>query len=304
MGARTRFVITGCRGQLGHALVRQLGQDPASEVVAAVDLPEVDVADADAVAHLFADVGSRSDVVINAAAYTHVDRCEREPETARRANAAAPGLLAEACARWRSRLVHVSTDYVFAGDAQRPYREDDPPAPKSEYGRSKLEGERRVRAVSEDFLIVRTSWVFGRGRNFVAAILAQAAERRRGAAQGPLRVVDDQTGRPTYAEDLAAGLRQLLEAGARGLYHVAGGGLATWWDVARACLDASGFRDLAVERIRTGDLTLAAARPAWSVLDCSRAEALGVSLRPWREALEAYLRSPDSPLRTGAGPSP
>jgi len=304
MGARTRFVITGCRGQLGHALVRQLGQDPASEVVAAVDLPEVDVADADAVAHLFADVGSRSDVVINAAAYTHVDRCEREPETARRANAAAPGLLAEACARWRSCLVHVSTDYVFAGDAQRPYREDDPPAPKSEYGRSKLEGERRVRAVSEDFLIVRTSWVFGRGRNFVAAILAQAAERRRGAAQGPLRVVDDQTGRPTYAEDLAAGLRQLLEAGARGLYHVAGGGLATWWDVARACLDASGFRDLAVERIRTGDLTLAAARPAWSVLDCSRAEALGVALRPWGEALEAYLRSPDSPLRTGAGPSP
>ena len=133
-------------------------------------------------------------------------------------------------------------------------------------------------------------------------MLAQAAQRRRGEAEGPLRVVDDQRGRPTYAEDLASGLRALLEAGGRGLYHLAGGGVASWWELARACLDAGGFQDLVVERIRTGDLDLDAPRPAWSVLDCSKAEALGVRLRDWRDALQAYLESPDSPLRAEAAP--
>jgi dTDP-4-dehydrorhamnose reductase len=193
--------------------------------------------------------------------------------------------------------VHVSTDYVFDGDAERPYEEEDTPAPRSVYGRSKLEGEERVRAVSEDFLVVRTSWVYGRGRNFLAAILAQAEARRRGEAAGPLRVVDDQHGRPTYAEDLASGLRGLVERGARGVYHLAGGGeAATWWELARACLDAAGFADLVVDRIRTEDLQLDAARPARSVLDCSKAEARGVRLRRWQDALVAYLAAPESPL--------
>ncbi len=291
----TRFVITGCRGQLGHALCRQLAATADARVVAAVDLPEVDVAEPEAVRRLFE--GLEADVVVNAAAYTHVDRCEREPEAAHRANAVAPGLLAEACARVGSRLVHVSTDYVFAGDAERPYREDDPPDPRSSYGRTKLAGEEAVRAVSEEFLVVRTSWVFGRGRNFLAAILDQAEKRRRGEAQGPLRVVADQHGRPTWAEDLAGGLLALLEAGAGGLYHLTGGGdVATWWDLARQCLDETGHEDLVVERIATSELDLDAPRPAWSVLDCSKAEALGVRPRDWREAVAEYLRSPESPL--------
>lgn len=297
----TRYAITGCRGQLGHALCRQLAGDPASEVVAAVDLPEVDVSDPDAVERLFS--GLAADVVVNAAAYTHVDRCEREPDVAHRANAVAPGLLAEASARAGSRFVHVSTDYVFAGDADRPYREDDPPDPRSAYGRTKLEGEERVRAADGRALVVRTSWVFGRGRNFLAAILEQAAKRRSGEVEGPLRVVADQRGRPTWAEDLAGGILGLLEADADGLYHLAGGGdVATWWDLARACLDASGHEDLVIERIATSELDLDAPRPAWSVLDCSKAAALGVRLRDWREAVAAYLRSPDSPLAGQAGP--
>jgi dTDP-4-dehydrorhamnose reductase len=249
------------------------------------------------VAALLGGLGRRPDVVVNAAAYTHVDRCEREPEAAWRANAEAPGVLAEACSRIGSRLLHLSTDYVFAGDADRPYTEDDPPAPRSTYGRTKLEGERRVQGVSGDHLIVRTSWLFGRGRNFLAAILAQARARRRGEASGPLRVVDDQLGRPTWADDLAAGLVSLVEARATGLYHLAGGGVASWWDVARATLDEAGFADLVIERIATSEMHLDAPRPAWSVLDCSRAEALGIRLRPWREAVAAYLRSEDSPLR-------
>jgi len=296
----TGFVIAGCRGQLGVALTRRLAERDDCELLAGVDLPELDVADPAAVAALLGGLPRRPDVVVNAAAYTHVDRCEREPEAARRANATAPGVLAEACARIGSRLVHLSTDYVFAGDADRPYTEDDPPAPRSTYGHTKLEGERRVQAVSSDFLIVRTSWLFGRGRNFLAAIVAQAQTRRRGETGGPLRVVDDQRGRPTWADDLAAGILALLEARAAGLYHLAGGGVASWWDVARATLDEAGFSDLEVERAATSDLHLDAPRPAWSVLDCSRAEALGIRLRPWREAVAAYLRSPDSPLRTDA----
>jgi dTDP-4-dehydrorhamnose reductase len=292
-----RWIVTGCRGQLGHALCRQLESDPGAELVAAVDLPELDVSVPEAVEELFSSSGGAVEVLANAAAFTHVDRCEREPEAAWRANATAPGLLAQACARRSCRLVHVSTDYVFSGDADRPYREEERPEPRSEYGRSKLEGERRVLAASASNLVVRTSWVFGRGRNFLAAILAQAHARRGGQAGGPLRVVDDQRGRPTWAVDLASGIRGLVDRSASGLYHLAGSGVATWWEVARLCLDEAGYADLAVARIRTAELDLPAPRPAWSVLDCSKAEALGVQMRDWREAVRAYLRSEDSPLR-------
>jgi dTDP-4-dehydrorhamnose reductase len=298
-----RWLITGARGQLGLALAAQLAADPRSRLAGAVDLPEVDVSDPGAVDALLGGVAPPAEIVVNAAAFTHVDRCEREPEAAWRANADAPGLLAEGCARRGIRLVHVSTDYVFAGDASVPYREEDPPDPRSVYGRTKLEGERRVQAALPGALVVRTSWLFGRGRNFLAAILAQAEARRRGEAAGPLRVVDDQRGRPTWAVDLAAGIRQLVDRGASGLYHVAGGGIASWCEVARACLDEAGFGSLEVQPIRTRDLDLAAPRPAWSVLDCSKAQAQGVVPREWREAVRAYLRSEDSPLRMEKAPA-
>jgi dTDP-4-dehydrorhamnose reductase len=294
----SRFVIAGSRGQLGRALVERLENAPGCEIAAAGDLPELDVADPAALERLFHALAPPL-VVVNAAAFTQVDRCEREPAAAWRVNAEAPGRLAELCAARGFTLVHVSTDYVFAGDGRRPYREDDAPAPRSEYGRGKLEGERRVLARCASALVVRTSWVFGRGRNFIAAILAQAEERRRKGDATPLRVVDDQRGRPTYAVDLAAGLLGLVEAGARGLYHLANRGEATWWELARASLDEAGFGDLAIDRIRTQDLRLPAPRPAYSVLDCSKAEGLGVDLRGWREALLAYLRSPDTPLAAG-----
>ncbi len=303
-----RWVITGCRGQLGTALVRQLEADPESEILAAVDLPELDVADPEAVLRLFDGLAGDADVVVNAAAFTHVDRCERDPENARRANADAPGLLARACDRVGCSLVHVSTDYVFSGEIdpeQSPpqaYREDDPTGPKSEYGRSKLAGEERVREISKEFLIVRTSWVFGRGRNFVAAIVGQAESRQRGEAQGALRVVDDQSGRPTYAVDLASGIRSLCGLEAVGTYHLAGGGEASWWELARATLDAAGYSDVVVDRIRTSDLDLDAPRPAYSVLDCSKAAEQGVCLRDWRAALDAYLGSEDSPIQLQALP--
>ena len=155
-------------------------------------------------------------------------------------------------------------------------------------------------AASPSFLVVRTSWVFGRGRNFVGAILDQAAKRRSGEVSGPLRVVDDQRGRPTYAADLAAGLWRLVEVGAHGLYHVANEGVATWWDLARFCLDEAGCRDLEIQKISTADLRVDAPRPAWSVLDTQKAGSQGVALRRWEEAVRAYLRSDASPLRGAA----
>lgn len=289
-----RWVVTGSQGQLGRALVTRL--EDAGEDVMAVDHAAVDIGDPDSVKRLFAAQQTPPDLVANAAAFTHVDRCESQPEEARRVNAVAPGLLAEACRSSGSRFIHVSTDYVFPGDAQRPYREEDPVAPRSTYGRTKLEGEERVRAVDSDALVVRTSWVFGHGRNFLGAILDQARMRRRGEVKGALRVVDDQRGRPTYAVDLAGALTQLAGRDARGLYHVANRQEASWWDLARACLDASGYEDILIERISTDSLDLPAPRPAWSVLDCSRAETLGAGLRSWREALAAYLAADFSPL--------
>jgi dTDP-4-dehydrorhamnose reductase len=296
----SRWLIAGCHGQLGHALGERLAAGPGCEVVAAIDREDVDLADPDAVGVLFDGLDSNPpDVAVNAAAFTQVDRCEREPEAAERGNTIAPAVLAEACDKRGIRLVHVSTDYVFSGESPVAYREQDEPQPRSVYGRTKLAGEERVLSTSASSLIVRTSWLFGRGRNFIAAILAQADERRAGRASGPLRVVDDQYGRPTYAHDLAEAIVSLVERGAGGVYHVANRGVATWWDLARASLDAAGYEDLSVERIRTDEVTTDAPRPARSVLDCSKAEALGVMMRDWKDAVCAYLASADSPELRG-----
>jgi dTDP-4-dehydrorhamnose reductase len=287
------WLVTGARGQLGTALCDRLAA--AGVPVRGFAHAELEVADAAAVrARLEAE---RPAGVLNAAGLTAVDRCEREPEAAERGNAEAPAALARACVAVGARLVHVSTDYVFDGKGTRPYREDDPTGPRSRYGATKLAGERAVLAASPSFLVVRTSWVFGRGRNFIAAILDQAAKRRTGEASGPLRVVADQTGRPTYAVDLAEGIWRLVELGASGLYHVANEGVATWWELARFCLDEAGCHDLPIQKISTGELRVDAPRPAWSVLDTSKARDLGVALRPWREAVRAYLTSDASPLR-------
>jgi dTDP-4-dehydrorhamnose reductase len=296
--ARTRCLVTGSGGQLGRALVDALGERGCD--LQAARHGELDIADRAAVRSALERLSPAPDVVFNAAAFTHVDRCESDLAAARAGNAEGPGILAEVCASLGTRLVHVSTDYVFAGDEATPRAEGDPTGPRSAYGRTKLEGERRVLAAAAGNLVVRTSWLFGRGRNFIGAILSQAALRRSGEARGPLRVVDDQTGRPTYAVDLAAALLALVDSGARGLYHVANDGIATWWELARFCLDEAGFGDLAIERIRTEDLDLPAPRPAWSILDCSRAAGLGIRMRSWKDAVRAYLRAEGALAGAGA----
>jgi dTDP-4-dehydrorhamnose reductase len=219
------WVVTGCYGQLGSALVDQLEGEGVP--VHASDMDTLDIADPAAV-DAYLDAMPAPAVLANAAAYTHVDRCEQEPDQAARANVEGPAVLAQACAARGIPLVHVSTDYVFAGSGGKPYRESDPTDPHSVYGRTKRDGEVAVLTAAPDALVVRTSWVFGRGRNFIAAILGQGALRRSGEAEGPLRVVDDQHGCPTYATDLAEGIRALVEAGAQRLYHLSNAGETTW----------------------------------------------------------------------------
>ncbi len=293
-----RWLVTGASGQLGRCLVEQLRDHPRQRLLAGCRRAELDVADREAVRRtLVESPGGPPDVVVNAAAMTNVDRCESEPDAAWRVNALAPGLLAEACEEIGATFVQVSTDYVFDGRAERPYREDDPLGPRSVYGRTKWEGEQRAQAACSKTLILRTAWLFGPGQNFVRTILGAAVRALRG--EGPaLRVVDDQRGSPTWAGHLASGAIALVEAGALGPYHLANSGSATWWELARAAVDAWGHPELPIHKVTTAEFPRPAPRPSWSVLDLGKAQRAGVSLPCWQEALQAYLRSPASPIAT------
>jgi dTDP-4-dehydrorhamnose reductase len=302
-----RWALTGTGGQLGKSLASMLSSMTGHELVLATGHAELDIADETAVAGLFDGLaGGPPDVLVNAAAFTAVDRCEGEEALAFRVNAHAPGLLAELCARQAVRLVHVSTDYVFDGTASEPYRETMPTGPRTAYGRSKLAGERRVLDPLPEAIVVRTSWVYGAGRNFVAAILNQAELRRSGEVEGPLRVVDDQYGSPTYAGDLSRCIIELVDLSCRlddapsGLFHFSNAGVITWWDFARAILDACGYADLSIDAIQSDALDVPAERPHYSVLDCSRVEQLGIRRRPWQEGLADHLElAAGAPLRSG-----
>ncbi|NIR38414.1 MAG: dTDP-4-dehydrorhamnose reductase, partial [Actinobacteria bacterium] len=226
------------------------------------------------------------DVVVNCAAYTAVDRAEEEEEEAREINATAVGGLAAACNRVGAALVHVSTDYVFAGDASRPYREDDPVSPRSAYGRTKLQGEESARR-ADRHLIVRTAWLYGRGgHNFVEAIRTQiegGSER--------LRVVADQTGCPTFCDDLAGAVLALVDVGARGLVHAVNSGHTTWHGFAEEIVRTLGV-DLVVEPVPTSAFPRPAPRPAFSVLDTSHlTQLVGHPMPPWQDALHRYLET-------------
>jgi dTDP-4-dehydrorhamnose reductase len=305
--ARLRIGVLGASGQLGRCLVRKIEAARDLELAFAVTRGEIDVTDHDKIGPWLDSLGSRlPDIVVNAAAYTKVDSCESEAELAHRTNALAPAEWARQLSLRGVRFVHLSTDYVFPGDGDRPYREEDATDPKTVYGSSKRAGEIAVLKADPTALVVRTSWVFGPGRNFVVAILDQAARRRSGELEGPLKVVDDQHGAPTSADDLAEALLELCRRGARGaddvggLLHLRNSGETTWYGFARAILDQAGYADLEIDPVPTSAFETAAPRPAYSVLSCDRAAGLGIVLRPWAEALAGYLAGPDAPaLRPG-----
>ncbi len=293
------IAVTGAGGQLGLSLQRLIRTtDGRHRVVSAWSRAALDITEPDLIERALDALAARPDVLLNAAAFTAVDRAESEPEAARRVNAIGPGLLARACRVRGIRLVHVSTDYVFDGSGDRPLREDDPVNPRSVYGATKLEGERLALGEDPRTLVVRTCWLFGPGRNFLRTMLEQAIARRADPSLPRLRVVDDQFGSPTFSDHLASGILGLLEAGAAGVYHLANRGVATWWELAREAFDRAGFADLEIDRVTTREFPRPAPRPAFSALDCRRAERLGVRLPAWREAVSAWLGSPESPIRS------
>lgn len=270
-----KILLTGHNGQVGWELARLL---PTLGPVRSTGRDDLDLADADAVRQVVREVVPQ--LIVNAAAYTAVDKAEAEPELAMRVNGVAPGVMAEEAKRLGALLLHYSTDYIFDGTKNSAYVEDDVPAPLSVYGRTKLAGERAIRDSGCRHLIVRTSWVYGpRGKNFYLTIAARAAKGEK------LRVVDDQRGVPTTGAFLAEKTLALLAKEARGVLHLVPGGETTWCGFAREIVKLTKTPS-EVQPIKTGEFPAAARRPANSVLDNRKASALlGAPLPDWRELL-------------------
>ncbi len=275
----TRWLVTGAAGLLGAEVVRLLGPGEDVRALARADLDVTDPAAVEAA------VAGR-DVVVNAAAYTAVDAAEDDEAAARAANAVAPGLLAGACARHGARLVHVSTDYVFDGGAGTPYAEDAPTAPRTAYGRTKAAGEQAVRASGAHAWVLRTAWVYGRGRGFPATIRGLA--RR----EGPLDVVHDERGQPTWVRDLAQRVVDVVRLDVPpGTYHATNGGEVARDDLARAVLELVGEDPGRVRPVPSSVLARPAPRPAYSVLGHGGWTGTGLGpMRGWREALAQAAR--------------
>jgi dTDP-4-dehydrorhamnose reductase len=278
------ILITGCAGMLGHD-VRRAGERAGHELVG-VDLPELDITDAAAVRAFFAE--RCPEAVVNCAAWTDVDGAETHREQAHAVNAVGAGNLARAAGELDVPMVHLSTDYVFDGQAPldpqgrpRPYLESDPTGPRSVYGQTKLEGEREVLAASFRHTVVRTAWLYGvDGRNFVDTMLRLADERE------AVQVVDDQVGSPTWSGHLAPAVLGLVEREVRGLVHLTGTGAVSWNGFAREIFRQAG-RACRVEPATSGQMARPAPRPAYSVLESERDDVL--PMPDWRDGLAGYL---------------
>jgi dTDP-4-dehydrorhamnose reductase len=287
------IIVVGSGGMLGFEVVESLKN--AGLKVTALDFPLIDITKPDSVRSVLGRIGSPG-LLINCAAYTAVDKAESEPGAAFAANRDGPANLAKTCGRLEIPLIHISTDYVFNGKAQTPYREQDAADPLGVYGRSKWEGEEAVRSRLARHIIVRTSWLYGsRGVNFVKTMLRLGREREE------LRVVSDQYGCPTWSCDLAACLARISErvlCGPEdvhwGAYHFCGEGVTTWYDFAFAILDEARRRESTriarVTPVPTASYPTVAVRPKYSALDCAKIGAdFGIAPPPWQKSLACLL---------------
>jgi dTDP-4-dehydrorhamnose reductase len=286
-----RVLLIGKIGQVGYELRRTLA--PWTQLVA-VDYPEIDLTNPDSIRHHVRE--TRPQLIVNAAAYTAVDKAEAEPDLAMKINGLAPGILAEEAKSAGALLVHYSTDYIFDGTKTEPYIETDAPSPLSAYGRSKLAGDDAVRAVGGPHLIFRLCWVYGgRGQNFMLTIMRLAREREK------LRVVADQFGCPTWsrmiAETTSLAVLRTLSSGNpaeyTGTYHLAASGVTSWHGFAKAIVDSMPSETrkcTSVEPITTAEYPTPAKRPAYSALNCDKLHrTFGLRLPDWRQSLADVL---------------
>lgn len=283
----THILLTGSEGQVGQELQQTL---TALGEVIALNRQQADFSQPESLRNLIQKFKPK--IIVNAAAYTAVDRAETEVELAQTVNAIAPTILAEEAAKLGSRLVHISTDYVFDGSQNTPYLETDPVNPISSYGRSKLAGEKGIQANTSNFIILRTAWVcgyYGKG-NFVKTMLRLGKERE------TLGVVWDQVGSPTGARDIAIVITDLLQTDAQGIYHFTNTGVASWYDFALAIFEEAAALGLPlavkqVNPITTDQYPTPAQRPAYSVLSGKKtAEQLGTLPLHWRQSLRQLLK--------------
>ncbi len=276
-----RILIAGKNGQIGWELQRTLG---ALGEVTALGRAEMDLSKPDAVRARIREI--KPDIIVNAAAYTAVDKAESEPDLAMAVNGVAPGIMVEEAKRLGALLVHYSTDYVFDGTKSSPYTEEDSPNPLSVYGKTKLAGERAVAASGADYLILRTGWVYStRGKNFLLTILRLAAERPE------LKVVGDQQGAPTWARDIAETTARVLDEPKEtsGLFHLSASGATSWFGFATEILRISG-QTTPVRSIPSSEYPTPAARPANSVLDNTKFRtSFGLELPAWQSSLKQCL---------------
>lgn len=273
-----KVVVLGSGGMLGSDLVELA---PPGSTITAFTHAQLDVTNAGDVERMLGE--ARPDIVVNATAYTQVDRAESERDLAFAVNARAVGDLATQCEARGIGIVHFSTDYVFDGASARPYSEDDPVNPTSAYGASKRAGEDALRASGARHLLLRTSWLFGEhGRSFPRTMWERAT------AQTPTRVVNDQIGRPTYTRDLVVATWAAVESGLTGTYHAANEGQTSWFDVAVRIFRAAGAESF-LEPCRSIEYPTPALRPAYSVLDTSKLRDAGIALPAWSDALNRFL---------------
>jgi len=286
-----KVLITGANGQLGRELLR-LGHTADFEVYS-LTRQQLDITNEIRIQQVFKRISPS--LVINAAAYTHVDRAENEPELAFAVNQNGPAYLARYCADNQLALIHISTDYVFDGTKGRPYQEDDPITPLGVYGQSKAQGEAAVRSILSNHIIVRTSWLYGvYGHNFVKTILKLASEKK------DLRVVDDQLGSPTCAADLAKAVLTISgKIGANekfdwGTYHYCGKGITSWHGLAEKIIELAApyiaLKTRQVTAITTAEWPTPVKRPPYSVLDCTRLKSqFGIKPEPWQQSLQQTI---------------
>ena len=282
--ADMKIMVTGCNGQLGHA-IKQVYENDANTQILGTDVPDLDITDLNAVRAYVRE--NAPDAIINCAAATNVDGCEKDTDLAYRINAIGPRNLAIAATENDIPLVHISTDYVFPGDGSRPYIEFDETAPKSAYGRTKLAGERFVQQFSKRWYIVRTAWLYGEGKNFVRTMLSLAEKN------DTIGVVDDQVGNPTSALELARAIKALLPTDQYGIYHGTCEGICSWADFTEEIFRLKGV-STKVEHISSEEykrrFPASADRPAYSALDNYMFRLnLNYRFADWKDALKEYL---------------